>query len=228
MSEASYLLIPKENSPASSESMANKSLTGLESLIKLLPTGTLFIYLLLNPVLTNDGECSTSNKVMSSILVALCSFSCVFSCFTDSFKGTDGSRKYGIVFGLTLIQDPWICLSTSLGLLISFTRVSLWLCLERLCCLTLIPQAAFIRGLEKLKRLWSWFCLWLWALSRQVSSLFFLANGMDSGMLQVVRRRRRRRRPRRILAMHETYSYFCCLWSCSIFIVEYKRKRLYA
>ncbi|WZZ61077.1 hypothetical protein YC2023_061184 [Brassica napus] len=35
--------------------MANKSLTGLESLIKLLPTGTLFIYLLLNPVLTNDG-----------------------------------------------------------------------------------------------------------------------------------------------------------------------------
>ncbi|KAJ0264657.1 Protein DMP1 [Hirschfeldia incana] len=108
MSEASSLLIPKENSPASSESMANKSLTGLESLIKLLPTGTLFIYLLLNPVLTNDGECSTSNKVMSSILVALCSFSCVFSCFTDSFKGTDGSRKYGIVTrkGLWTYADP--------------------------------------------------------------------------------------------------------------------------
>ncbi|KAJ0229819.1 Protein DMP1 [Hirschfeldia incana] len=88
--------------------MANKSLTGLESLIKLLPTGTLFIYLLLNPVLTNDGECSTANKVMSSILVALCSFSCVFSCFTDSFKGTDGSRKYGIVTkkGLWTYADP--------------------------------------------------------------------------------------------------------------------------
>ncbi|KAJ4887076.1 DUF679 domain membrane protein 1 [Raphanus sativus] len=108
MSEASSLLIPKTNSPVTSESMANKSLTGLESLIKLLPTGTLFIYLLLNPVLTNDGECSTANKVMSSILVALCSFSCVFSCFTDSFKGTDGSRKYGIVTknGLWSYADP--------------------------------------------------------------------------------------------------------------------------
>ncbi|CAN6999854.1 hypothetical protein BRARA_E02062 [Brassica rapa] len=107
MSEAS-LLIPKTNPPVTSEPMANKSLTGLESLIKLLPTGTLFIYLLLNPVLTNDGECSTSNKVMSSILIALCSFSCVFSCFTDSFKGTDGSRKYGIVTrkGLWTYADP--------------------------------------------------------------------------------------------------------------------------
>lgn len=108
MSEASSLLIPKTNSPASSESMANKSLNGLQSLIKLLPTGTLFIYLLLNPVLTNDGECSTANKVMSSILVALCSFSCVFSCFTDSFKGLDGSRKYGIVTskGLWTYAEP--------------------------------------------------------------------------------------------------------------------------
>ncbi|KAG7632086.1 Protein DMP [Arabidopsis suecica] len=109
MSETS-LLIPKTNSPASSENMANtnKTLTGLESLIKLLPTGTLFIYLLLNPVLTNDGECSTGNKVMSSILVALCSFSCVFSCFTDSFKGVDGSRKFGIVTkkGLWTYAEP--------------------------------------------------------------------------------------------------------------------------
>ncbi|CAF2099498.1 BnaA05g19650D [Brassica napus] len=108
MSEASSLLIPKTNPLVTSEPMANKSLTGLESLIKLLPTGTLFIYLLLNPVLTNDGECSTSNKVISSILIALCSFSCVISCFTDSFKGTDGSRKYGIVTrkGLWTYADP--------------------------------------------------------------------------------------------------------------------------
>ncbi|VVA98860.1 unnamed protein product [Arabis nemorensis] len=108
MSEASSLLIPKTNSPASSDLMANKSLNGLQSLIKLLPTGTLFIYLLLNPILTNDGECSTTNKVMSSILVALCSFSCVFSCFTDSFKGVDGSRKYGIVTkkGLWTYAEP--------------------------------------------------------------------------------------------------------------------------
>ncbi|KAL1197459.1 Protein DMP1 [Cardamine amara subsp. amara] len=108
MSKTSPLLIPKTNSPASSEPMATKSLGGLQSLIKLLPTGTLFIYLLLNPALTNDGECSTSNKVMSSILVTLCSFSCVFSCFTDSFKGLDGSRKYGIVTkkGLWTYAEP--------------------------------------------------------------------------------------------------------------------------
>ncbi|CAN8268855.1 unnamed protein product [Cochlearia groenlandica] len=108
MSKTSSLLIPKTNSLASSETMANKSLNGLESLIKLLPTGTLFTYLFLNPILTNDGECSTTNKVMSSILVGLCSFSCMFSCFTDSFNGTDGSRKYGIVTkkGLWTYADP--------------------------------------------------------------------------------------------------------------------------
>ncbi|KAG2246923.1 hypothetical protein Bca52824_086551 [Brassica carinata] len=79
MSEASPLLVPKTNSPVSSEPMANKPLTGLET-----------------------------NKVMSSILVALCSFSCVFSCFTDCFKGTDGSRKYGTVTkkGLWTYADP--------------------------------------------------------------------------------------------------------------------------
>ncbi|CAN8258543.1 unnamed protein product [Cochlearia groenlandica] len=104
MSKDSSLLIPNPTS----QTMANKSLTGLESLIKLLPTGTLFIYLLLNPILTNDGECSTHNKIMSSILVAFCTFSCFFSCFTDSFKGQDGSRKYGIVTkkGLWTYADP--------------------------------------------------------------------------------------------------------------------------
>ncbi|GMI72096.1 DUF679 domain membrane protein 2, Arabidopsis thaliana DUF679 domain membrane protein 2 [Hibiscus trionum] len=80
-----------------SNSVSEKTLTGLGNLIKLLPTGTVFVFQFLNPVLTNYGHCSHVNKVLTSILIALCGFSCVFSCFTDSFKDGNGKVRYGIV-----------------------------------------------------------------------------------------------------------------------------------
>ncbi|XVF66328.1 hypothetical protein PTKIN_Ptkin10aG0026600 [Pterospermum kingtungense] len=97
---------PKPSSSLSS--ISDITFTGLGNLIKLLPTGTVFIFQFLNPVLTNNGHCSPINKVFTSILIGLCGFSCAFSCFTDSYKGSDGLIHYGIVTvkGLWPCSDP--------------------------------------------------------------------------------------------------------------------------
>ncbi|KAK8510946.1 hypothetical protein V6N13_091250 [Hibiscus sabdariffa] len=84
-------------SSSPNSSISGKTLSGFGNLVKLLPTGTVFIFQFLNPVLTNTGECSLPNKVLTSILIALCGIACAFSCFTDSYKGGDGSVQYGIV-----------------------------------------------------------------------------------------------------------------------------------
>ncbi|KAB2067716.1 hypothetical protein ES319_A09G247400v1 [Gossypium barbadense] len=84
------------NPSSSSTSISDKTFTSLGNLIKLLPTGTVFIFQFLNPVLTNYGHCSPVNKVLTSSLIGLCGFSCAFSCFTDSYKGGDGLVHYGI------------------------------------------------------------------------------------------------------------------------------------
>ncbi|WCJ23632.1 hypothetical protein M5689_005646 [Euphorbia peplus] len=81
---------------ASSNSMKDKTFSGIGNLVKLLPTGTLFIFQYLNPVLTNNGQCSTVHKYLSGILIGLCGFSCAFSTFTDSYVGSDGKIHYGI------------------------------------------------------------------------------------------------------------------------------------
>ncbi|KAF8027844.1 hypothetical protein BT93_E0695 [Corymbia citriodora subsp. variegata] len=68
----------------------------LGNLVKLLPTGTVFMFQFLNPVLTNNGHCQTFNKYLSGILIGACGFSCAFSCFTDSYMGSDGLTHYGV------------------------------------------------------------------------------------------------------------------------------------
>ncbi|KAI3804360.1 hypothetical protein L1987_25841 [Smallanthus sonchifolius] len=74
----------------------NKTLSGVGNLIKLLPTGTVFTFQFLNPVLANNGHCTTVNKYLSSILIILCGLSCIFSSFTDSYEDEDGTTRYGI------------------------------------------------------------------------------------------------------------------------------------
>ncbi|XVE82001.1 hypothetical protein DITRI_Ditri15bG0112000 [Diplodiscus trichospermus] len=76
------------------------------NLIKFLPTGTVFVFHFLNPVFTNYGKCSNSlNKYLSAILIALCGFSCCFSCFTDSYKDSDGKTHYGVA----TFKGLWPC-----------------------------------------------------------------------------------------------------------------------
>ncbi|XP_047312388.1 protein DMP2-like [Impatiens glandulifera] len=73
------------------------TLAGLGSLLKLLPTGTVFTFEFLNPVLSNDGRCRLVHKYLTSILIALCGLSCLISSFTDSYKGKDGKTHYAFV-----------------------------------------------------------------------------------------------------------------------------------
>ncbi|GER56365.1 hypothetical protein STAS_34085 [Striga asiatica] len=72
------------------------TLSGLGNLIKLLPTGTVFLFQFLNPLLTNNGHCNVTNKCFSAILIAICAFSCCFASFTDSYTNEQGHTQYGI------------------------------------------------------------------------------------------------------------------------------------
>ncbi|CAA2965224.1 protein DMP2-like [Olea europaea subsp. europaea] len=80
----------------SNQTMSQKTLTGIGNLIRLLPTGTVFMFQFLNPVLTNNGQCHTINKYLSGILVIVSAFSCCFASFTDSYEDTTGISHYGI------------------------------------------------------------------------------------------------------------------------------------
>ncbi|KAL5995813.1 hypothetical protein ACLOJK_025883 [Asimina triloba] len=79
--------------------MARTSLSVVGNLIKILPSGTLFLFLFLSPLLTNYGTCpTTANKIATAVLLAICAFACCFSAFTDSCKDSSTGRiHYGIV-----------------------------------------------------------------------------------------------------------------------------------
>ncbi|KAJ6771057.1 PROTEIN DMP3 [Salix koriyanagi] len=91
-----------------SSSLPQKTFSGVGNLIKLLPTGTVFLFQFLNPVVTNNGSCHAVNKYLSGILIGLCGFSCCFSCFTDSYKGSDGLTHYGIATMKRALAIFWV------------------------------------------------------------------------------------------------------------------------
>ncbi|KAK1316711.1 hypothetical protein QJS10_CPA05g00568 [Acorus calamus] len=71
------------------------TLTNAASLSQLLPTGTVFMFQALSSSFSNHGKCYTSNKYLTLSLIILCSVSCIFFTFTDSFIH-DGKHYYGI------------------------------------------------------------------------------------------------------------------------------------
>ncbi|KAL8047783.1 hypothetical protein ABFX02_07G022900 [Erythranthe guttata] len=81
---------------SSKSSMRQATLTGFGNLVKLLPTGTVFAFQFLNPVLTNNGQCHVVNKYLSAVLIATCGVSCCFASFTDSYSDDQGNTNYGI------------------------------------------------------------------------------------------------------------------------------------
>lgn len=84
------------SSSSSSSSSSSTVFSAVGNLIKLLPAGTVFLFQYLSPITTNNGSCSTTNKLLTAILIAVCGISCFISSFTDSYKGSDGSTHYGI------------------------------------------------------------------------------------------------------------------------------------
>ncbi|XAR54604.1 hypothetical protein NMG60_11029821 [Bertholletia excelsa] len=86
-----------ESSSSKSSSKKDKTFEGFASLVKHLPTGTVFLFQFLEPVLTNNGHCRTINKYLSGILLVTCGLSCILSSFTDSYKGSDDRTHYALV-----------------------------------------------------------------------------------------------------------------------------------
>lgn len=100
------------SSKSTKKGVNEKAFTGVGNLIKLLPTGTVFLFQFLNPVLTKNGKCSTLNKYLDAILIGLCGFSCCVASFTDSYTDSDGNTHYGIVTKNGLWPSPSASTST--------------------------------------------------------------------------------------------------------------------
>ncbi|KAG1326354.1 putative protein DMP10 [Cocos nucifera] len=74
----------------------DKTLSSAANLAQLLPTGTVLVFQAISPSISNQGVCYTSNMFITLSLVLLCTISCIFFSFTDSFTGTNGRLYYGI------------------------------------------------------------------------------------------------------------------------------------
>ena len=93
--------------PPKTQAQPSKAFQGLGDLVRLLPTGTVFIFQFLNPFITNNGVCKTSDKVLSVVLTALLGFLCAFTCFTDSYAVGDKVYQGIVTFtGLASFGDP--------------------------------------------------------------------------------------------------------------------------
>ncbi|KAF8016021.1 hypothetical protein BT93_H1543 [Corymbia citriodora subsp. variegata] len=95
-----------ESSASKLKGFRDGALSSLGSLIKLLPTGTVFVFQFLNPLLTNNGHCNTPNEVLSRLHIVVCALMCAFSCFTDSYTGSDGLVHYGMATPKGLWPSP--------------------------------------------------------------------------------------------------------------------------
>nr|KYP72782.1 hypothetical protein KK1_005383 [Cajanus cajan] len=94
------------SSTSKSTNMSAKTFSGVGNLIKLLPTGTVFLFQFLIPIVTNTGHCTTFNKYLTAAFLLLCAFNCAFASFTDSYTGTDGDRHYALVTAKGLWPSP--------------------------------------------------------------------------------------------------------------------------
>ncbi|KAK9060132.1 hypothetical protein SSX86_020836 [Deinandra increscens subsp. villosa] len=74
-----------------------KTLSKTSLLVNFLPTGTLLTFEMVLPSIYGTGRCSTVATLMIDLLLAICTFSCFFFHFTDSFHGPDGKIYYGFV-----------------------------------------------------------------------------------------------------------------------------------
>ncbi|KVI05513.1 protein DMP9-like [Cynara cardunculus var. scolymus] len=74
-----------------------KTLSKTSMLVNFLPTGTLLTFEMVLPSIYGKGRCLAVATLMINILLAICTFSCFFFHFTDSFRAPDGKIYYGFV-----------------------------------------------------------------------------------------------------------------------------------
>ncbi|XP_057773409.1 protein DMP3-like [Salvia miltiorrhiza] len=90
----------------SPQTVLTRALQSSANLANLLPTGTIFAFQLLTPIVTNGGSCETTT--LPAALLAALGFSCLLASFTDSLKCSNGDVHYGFVTrrGLWLLDSP--------------------------------------------------------------------------------------------------------------------------
>lgn len=86
---------PEYGSTRSDSSALTHTLAGAAHLANLLPTGTLLLFQVLCPLVTNNGHCDHARRYMTAILLACCGLSGFLASFTDSFRGSNGKIYYG-------------------------------------------------------------------------------------------------------------------------------------
>ncbi|XP_078154690.1 protein DMP2-like [Carex rostrata] len=101
--QAESLTSSADKASSTTEKVTSSSFQGVGNLIKLLPSGTVFVFEFLNPLLTNYGSCTTLDKYLTGALLVLCGFSCCFSSFTDSIEENDK-----VYYGLATRKGMWL------------------------------------------------------------------------------------------------------------------------
>ncbi|KAL8196471.1 hypothetical protein R6Q57_024766 [Mikania cordata] len=77
-----------------------KTLSKTSMLVNFLPTGTLLTFEMVLPSVYGKGESTGVTTLMINVLLGICTMSCFFFHFTDSFRGADGKIYYGFA-------TPW-------------------------------------------------------------------------------------------------------------------------
>ncbi|KAL9246381.1 hypothetical protein vseg_019923 [Gypsophila vaccaria] len=73
------------------------TLSKTSMLAHFLPTGTLLTFEMVLPSIYGSGQCTSVSTSMTVTLLTLCTLSCFFFHFTDSFRASDGKVYYGFV-----------------------------------------------------------------------------------------------------------------------------------
>ena len=74
-----------------------KTISKTSMLVNFLPTGTLLTFEMVLPSVSGNAQCTPVSTLMIHVLLGLCTLSCFFFHFTDSFKGPDDKVYHGFV-----------------------------------------------------------------------------------------------------------------------------------
>ncbi|CAH1431633.1 unnamed protein product [Lactuca virosa] len=74
-----------------------KTLSKTSLLVNFLPTGTLLTFEMVLPSIYGNSQCSAVATLMINLLLTICTLSCFFFHFTDSFRSPDGKIHYGFI-----------------------------------------------------------------------------------------------------------------------------------
>ncbi|MQL69684.1 hypothetical protein Taro_001969 [Colocasia esculenta] len=87
----------REAPPSRPAPMADRTLTMVANLAKLLPTGTVLAFQSLNPTFSNRGTCIAGYSWYFTLaFITCCALSCAFFSFTDTLLGAGGKVYVGV------------------------------------------------------------------------------------------------------------------------------------